>query len=223
MGEVNKSFRYHDSQYVRMLSEDKMSKIVTLDKSSGVREREWVGKRIIPILALLVVIAITVGLFFFYGYYPDKIEELKAYGYLGAFLISFIFNATIILPVGNIVVLSALGATLPSAAVVGLVGGAGAAVGEITGYIAGYSGRGLVAKSGLYSRVEEWVKRWGALTIFVLSLVPFIFDLAGIAAGALRFPFWRFIFLCWLGRTILYVTLVVLAAMGLKVLLPLFG
>jgi membrane protein YqaA with SNARE-associated domain len=206
-----------------MLSEDKMSKIVTLDKSSGVREREWVGKRIIPILALLVVIAITVGLFFFYGYYPDKIEELKAYGYLGAFLISFIFNATIILPVGNIVVLSALGATLPSAAVVGLVGGAGAAVGEITGYIAGYSGRGFVAKSGLYSRVEEWVKRWGALTIFVLSLVPFIFDLAGIAAGALRFPFWRFIFLCWLGRTILYVTLVVLAAMGLKVLLPLFG
>ncbi len=127
------------------------------------------------------------------------------------------------MPVGNIVVLSALGATLPSAAVVGLVGGAGAAVGEITGYIAGYSGRGLVAKSGLYSRVEEWVKRWGALTIFVLSLVPFIFDLAGIAAGALRFPFWRFIFLCWLGRTILYVTLVVLAAMGLKVLLPLFG
>lgn len=194
-----------------------MSKVVTNDKSGGAR------KKIIPLLALLFVITISVGLFYFYKQYPARIEELTAYGYLGAFVISIIFNATVILPAGNIVILSALGATLPSAVVVGLVGGAGAAIGEATGYIAGYSGRGLAERSGIYSRVENWVKRWGSVTIFVLSLVPFIFDLVGIAAGALRFPFWKFLLLCWLGRTILYVVVVVLAVMGLKILLPYFG
>jgi membrane protein DedA with SNARE-associated domain len=179
--------------------------------------------RLLPLLALLVALTVTVGLFYFYQQYPDRIESLTAYGYIGAFAISLILNATVILPAGNIVILSALGATLPSALMVGIAGGAGAAIGEISGYLAGYSGRGLVQKIGAYDRVESMVKRWGSLAIFVLSLFPLIFDLAGIAAGALRFPFWKFFLLCLLGRTILYVGIVVLAAMGLRVLLPQFG
>lgn len=200
-----------------------MSKVISYDKLGGVGRKGGVRKAIIPLLTLLLVIAISVGLFYFYRQYPDKIEDLKAYGYLGAFIISLTFNATVILPTGNILILTALGATLPSAVVVGLVGGVGAAIGETTGYVAGYSGRGLLGRSRMYGRVESWVKRWGAMTIFVLALVPFIFDLAGIAAGALRFPFWKFLILCWLGRTILYVVFVVLAAFGLKILVPWFG
>jgi membrane protein YqaA with SNARE-associated domain len=53
--------------------------------------------------------------------------------------------------------------------------------------------------------------------------VPFFFDLAGIAAGALRFPLWKFILACWLGRTILYVGFVVLAALGWEAVLPHLG
>ncbi len=180
-------------------------------------------KRLFRYLVLVVVLTITIGLFYFYQQYPGRIAQLTAYGYLGAFIISLIFNATVILPAGNIVILFALGAAMPSAFLVGVAGGAGAAVGEISGYLAGYSGRGLVEKIGLYDRVEGMVKKWGSLTIFILALFPLIFDLAGIAAGALRFPFWKFLLLCWLGRTILYVTVVVLAVMGLRVLLPLFG
>ena len=197
--------------------------MVSNGQPGGVEKKGWLKKRIFPLLTLLLIIVISIGLFYFYRHYPDRIAELEKYGYLGAFIISVIFNATVILPAGNIVVLSALGATLPSAALVGLVGGGGAAIGEITGYIAGYSGRGLMERSGMYDRVEGWVKRWGAMTIFVLSLVPFVFDLAGIAAGALRFPFWKFLLLCWLGRTILYVSFVVLAAMGLKMVVPWLG
>ena len=197
--------------------------MVSNGQPGGVEKKGWLKKRIFPLLTLLLIIVISIGLFYFYRHYPDRIAELEKYGYLGAFIISVIFNATVILPAGNIVVLSALGATLPSAALVGLVGGGGAAIGEITGYMAGYSGRGLMERSGMYDRVEGWVKRWGAMTIFVLSLVPFVFDLAGIAAGALRFPFWKFLLLCWLGRTILYVSFVVLAAMGLKMVVPWLG
>ena len=183
-------------------------------------KRGWIKKNFIPLLALLLVIAITVGIFYFYKHYPGRVEQLKAYGYLAPFLISLTFNATVILPAGNIFIISAFGAALPSATVVGLAGGAGAAIGEITGYMAGYSGRGIAQRSKMYSRVEGWVRRWGAMTIFVMALVPFIFDLAGIAAGVLRFPFWKFFLLCWLGRTILYIVIALLGAWGWEAVLP---
>jgi len=107
--------------------------------------------------------------------------------------------------------------------VVGLAGGAGAAIGEITGYIAGYSGRAVVARRKTYVRLEEWVKRWGTIAIFILSLVPLVFDLVGIAAGVLRFPLWKFILFCWLGRTILYIFIALSGAWGWEVILPYLG
>lgn len=194
-------------------------------KQGGVVVLGWIRSKIIHLAGLFLVIAITGGIFYFYKQYPGRIEDLKAYTYLGAFVISVTFNATLILPAGNMLILTTLGANMPmpSPVIVGLVGGAGAAIGEITGYIAGRSGRGLVTESQMYSRVEGWVRRWGAMTIFIFSVVPFVFDLVGIAAGVLRFPFWKFFFFCWLGRTILYVFMVTVAAWGLKIVLPWLG
>lgn len=183
----------------------------------------WLKRNIIPLLILLLVIAITFGVFFIYQNFPNKFDELKSYGYLGAFLISLTLNATVILPVGNFIVLFTLGGILPSSIVVGLAGGAGAAIGEITGYMAGYSGRGIAGRVKAYGRVEGWLKRWGAVTIFILSLVPFFFDVAGIAAGVLRFPLWKFIIFCWLGRTILYIIIALFGAWGLEIILPYLG
>ncbi len=183
--------------------------------------RDWIKKRFIPLLALLLVVAITVGIFYFYKSYPGRVDQLEGYGYLGAFIISLTLNATVILPAGNILIISVFGA-IPalSPVVVGLVGGAGAAIGEISGYMAGYSGRGFAQRSKMYNRVEGWMRRWGTLTIFVMSVVPFIFDLAGIAAGVLRFPFWKFFLLCWLGRTLLYVGVALAGAWGWEAVLP---
>jgi membrane protein YqaA with SNARE-associated domain len=182
-------------------------------------KKDWLKKRVIPLVVLLLVIAITVCILYFYRSSPDRIDQLKGYGYLGAFLVSLTFNATLILPAGNILVLSVLGAVLPSAVVVGLVGGAGAAIGEVTGYLAGYSGRGLAERSKIYGRVENWMRQWGTLTVFTMSLVPFVFDLTGIAAGVLRFPFWKFFLLCWLGRTILYIGAALAGAWGWEIVL----
>ena len=182
-----------------------MSKIIKQDKPTGVEKRDRLKKRFIPILTLLLVIGIMVSIFYVYKNYPDRIEELKAYGYPGVFLISLILNATVVLPAGSIIVIATFGAALPSATLVGLAGGAGAAIGEITGYMAGRSGRTIVHRRDTYTRLERWVKRRGAWGIFVLSAVPFFFDLAGIAAGALRLPLWKFLIACWLGRTLLYI------------------
>ena len=182
--------------------------------------QSWLRKNITSLLILLLVIAITSAIFFSYQNFPDKFSELKHFGYLGAFVISLLLNATVILPVGNFIILFTLGGMLPLPIVVGLAGGAGAAFGEITGYMAGYSGHGLIKKSRLYNRMEGWVTKWGAAAIFIFSLFPFAFDLAGIAAGVLRFPFRKFLLLCWLGRTILYIIIALAGAWGWEAILP---
>ena len=196
-----------------------MSKISS-NHSQGTEDNTGrLRKRLIPLLGLLFVIGIVVGIFYFCLRYPGKVEELAGYSYLGAFLISLILNATVILPAGSFVVIATLGATLPSATLVGLLGGAGAAIGEIMGYVAGYTGRAIVQRQEMYVRLEAWVKKWGVLTIFVFSLAPFIFDLVGIAAGVLRLPLWKFLLACWLGRTILYVIIALAGARGWEAVL----
>jgi membrane protein YqaA with SNARE-associated domain len=175
------------------------------------------------LLTLLAVIIISVGIFCFYRRYPERLNELRAFGYLGVFLISLIFNATVILPAGTFVAVSTLGAMLPLPVVVGLVAGVGAAFGEMTGYLAGYSGRHVFERSRTYSRVEDWVRRWGTLTIFFMSVAPIVFDLAGLAAGMLRFPWWKFLLACWLGRTVLYILIALASAWSWRILLEWVG
>jgi len=182
----------------------------------------WLKDKIIPLAGLVVAVAIMGVIVYVYWRNPELFEELEAYGYLGAFVISIVLNATIILPVSNMAIMMALGATMPVPTIVGVTGGLGAAIGEMTGYIAGRSGRGLLAKSNIYNRVEGWVRRWGWIAVFVLSVFPFVFDIVGIIAGALRMPLWKFFIACWLGRTISYVFMVNLAYFGLKSV-PWFG
>ena len=183
----------------------------------------WIRNRLLPIVGLLLVIGVVAGVFFFYRSYPERVGALQGYGYLGVFLISALLNATVVLPAGNFLVLATMGAILPSATLVGLAGGIGAAIGELTGYAAGYSGQAIITRQRVYTRLKGWVERWGMLTIFVLSVVPFVFDLAGIAAGVIRFPLWKFFIACWLGRTILYLIIAWGGALGWEALLNFLG
>ncbi|MHB8105145.1 MAG: YqaA family protein [Dehalococcoidales bacterium] len=180
--------------------------------------KNWIKKRYIPLVGLLATLAIIAVVSVLYIKNPNIFKDLEGYGYTGVFVISVFLNATLIIPVSNMTIIMAMGAALPSPIIVGLVGGIGAGIGEMTGYLAGRSGRGLLSKTNVYNRVEKWVKRWGWIAIFVLSMFPFIFDVAGIIAGAMRMPSWKFFLACWLGRTITYVTVAYLASVGIKAL-----
>ena len=84
---------------------------------------------------------------------------------------------------------------------VGLAAAAGATLGELSGYLAGFSGQAIVENRGLYQRLEDYMRRYGALTIVVLAFLPLpVFDLAGVAAGALKLPVQKFLFWCFLGK-----------------------
>jgi uncharacterized membrane protein YdjX (TVP38/TMEM64 family) len=183
-----------------------------------IRIRNWFKKHYLPLLGLLATLSIIAVVSIIYIRNPNILKNLEGYGYGGVFVISVFLNATIILPVSNMTVIIAMGAILPLPIIVGVVGGIGAGIGEMTGYLAGRSGRGLLAKSNMYTRVEKWVKRWGWIAIFVLSIVPFFFDIAGIIAGAMRMPVWKFFLATWLGRTVIYVTVAYLASIGIHAL-----
>lgn len=157
----------------------------------------WTSK-VFRWLIVGLVLAISVAI---YGL-RDQVAQLAGLGYAGIFLVSLLGNATIILPAPSIALVIAMGAALP-APLVGLAAGTGEALGELTGYAAGFAGRAVVEDSKTYARLAAWMKRRGGITIFVLSLIPNpFFDLAGIAAGTLRYPLWRFLLVCWLGKTI---------------------
>ncbi|MFA5317032.1 MAG: VTT domain-containing protein [Dehalococcoidales bacterium] len=202
---------------------------LTSDKPVNQKSLGWLRSRGLPILSLLLALTVMAAIVLTYGRHPERLVELTHFVYAGAFLISLIGNATIILPGAVLVILVGIGAAqfqavgLLGPILVGLAGGTGAALGEITGYAAGYGGRLAAERLGAYHRVVRWMGRWGSLTILVSSIIPFFFDLVGIAAGTLRYPFWRFLLLCWLGRTLLYTVLITIAALGWANLLPYFG
>jgi membrane protein YqaA with SNARE-associated domain len=177
----------------------------------------WIRTKKMPLIGLALMIAIIVGVSILYLKNKDLFKNLEGYGYAGAFVISVAFNATILIPVNNIAVIIALGAAPSLSPVfVGLAGGIGAGIGEMTGYLAGRSGRGLLKKSDIYNKVERWVGKWGWIAIFILSIFPLFFDVVGIIAGATRMPVWKFFLASWLGRTLAYVTVALLAHWGIQ-------
>jgi uncharacterized membrane protein YdjX (TVP38/TMEM64 family) len=150
------------------------------------------------ILALLAVIAISVFVYII----RDRAEEFAIYGYPGIFVIAFLANATVLLPAPGIAVVFAMGGVFNPLAV-GLAAGAGGTLGEISGYLAGFSGQAVIERADIYERLVLWMKRNGNLTILILAAFPNpFFDLTGIAAGALKMPIFRFLFWCWIGITI---------------------
>jgi uncharacterized membrane protein YdjX (TVP38/TMEM64 family) len=148
--------------------------------------------------ALLAAIAIPVLIYLF----RDQVQGLKNLGYLGAFLTMLVGNATVIFPVPGLFMVFALGGTLHPL-LVGLAAGPGAALGELVGYFAGFSGSGVIKNTDIYRRVRYWVRRYGPIVIAVLAAIPNpAFDIAGLVSGALGIKWWQFLLAAWIGKTV---------------------
>lgn len=153
---------------------------------------------VLRVLALFVVIGITLFIFSI----RDRVEEFAAYGYPGIFLIAMLANATVLLPAPGVAVIYAMGAIFNPFGVA-LAAGTGGALGEISGYLAGFSGQAVIERMEVYDRIQPWVKRFGGWAILVLSAIPNpFFDIAGIAAGIAKMPLRTFLVFTWAGQLI---------------------
>lgn len=157
----------------------------------------WVRAALPLTLAILVSIAVI----FLISYFRDQVENLKGYGYLGAFVIGFLGNATVVLPAPSLALTAALGGVL-NPVLVGVAAGTGEALGEITGYLVGLSGNAVLENRVHYDTMHRYMERYGAWVFFVLAAIPNpLFDIAGITAGIVRFPITRFLLSTWAGKT----------------------
>ncbi len=75
---------------------------------------------------------------------------VAAFGYLGVFFASFIGSATVILPAPVFLAIFTAGSVL-NPWLVGIIGGFGAALGELTGYAVGLGGKKIIEKKSLKS------------------------------------------------------------------------
>jgi uncharacterized membrane protein YdjX (TVP38/TMEM64 family) len=145
------------------------------------------------ILALVGVAALITALFVF----RNQVKKLEEYGYVGIFLISIAANATIIIPLPGVAFTTAMGAIFNPVGVA-FAAGLGAALGELTGYLAG------VERVSLYERLTRWMKEHQNLAYLMIIAVSFVpnplFDLAGMASGALKIPLWKFLAACAIGK-----------------------
>jgi membrane protein YqaA with SNARE-associated domain len=171
------------------------------DKSPRPDSRADVFTWIRAALPLTLAILVSVGVIILITAFGDQIGKLKGYGYLGAFLIGFLANATVILPAPSMAFTAALGGVL-NPVLVGIAAGTGEALGEMTGYLAGLSGNAVIEQRAFYESVQRYMERYGAWVFFVLAAIPNpLFDIVGIAAGMVRFPVVGFLLSVWAGKT----------------------
>jgi membrane protein YqaA with SNARE-associated domain len=177
------------------------------------RSTAWLGahrKMRITAAAAALSLALVPGTVLLF--FPDLTDSLKGFGYASVFLMNLASTATFYFPVPG---LTAAAQTLISSEgsgsdfpwLVGVLGGAGMAAGEITAYYAGYLGAELVRGRELpgprrfHRTIERIVRgvnwlmnRWGMVTLFVLSAIPNpLFEIAGLTAGSVRMQFRRFL------------------------------
>jgi uncharacterized membrane protein YdjX (TVP38/TMEM64 family) len=167
-------------------------------RSDKPSKRSNVRTNVLRILALLVVVAITIYIYSI----RDRVEEFATFGYPGIFLVALMANATVFLPAPGVAVVFAMGSIFHPLGVA-LAAGTGGALGELSGYLAGFSGQAVIENTNVYDRIHPWVVKYGSWAILVLSAIPNpFFDIAGVAAGIVKMSLRRFLIFCWIGQII---------------------
>jgi len=163
--------------------------------------------RILPALLLVGVLVFSAALVFV----PIDWKMFGEYGgYLGIFLVTLLATGAIILPVPYLGLIVNAGASpYLNPLLVALIAGVAAALGELTGYLVGYTGRALLPRNRWWDMVHRGVTRFGGPVIFVAAAIPNpFFDAVGIVAGATRLSIWLFLGACFLGKAIRFFLLV---------------
>ena len=134
---------------------------------------------------------------------------VNSWGYLGIFLISIIGNASIIFPIPSYIIVIAMGTTL-NPWLLGLFGGLGAAIGELTGYAVGRGGSMVIKRKyrHLLKKTRKWSEKHGLFPILILfAATPLPDDIVGIISGVIKYNIKKFLMANIIGKIIAYTAL----------------
>lgn len=154
-------------------------------------------RHLITFFFAVFVIALSV-------YFQNQLAQFKSLGLLGIFLINFIGNATFFLPGPAIATVVAGGVIYPAFSVA-VASSLGATLGDMIGYLLGYSGKKLFIKNHhiLFVVMRDIFQKYGTITVFAFALIPNpFFDIIGLLGGIAHYSPIKFFTLLLLGRTI---------------------
>ncbi len=153
---------------------------------------------VIYFLLSLVIVDLISPTVIIYNWFLDISLLL---GYPGDFMISFIANATVLLPIpymGVTFILGGLqdeisGVFLFDPFLVGLISGIGAMLGEMTGYLIGYAGGQLIdsEQRNAFSKYIAKHPRATPLVIWFLAVTPIPDDILTLPLGAAKYSWWK--------------------------------
>lgn len=172
----------------------------SLAKPVGGTKRKLAGAAM-----LLVVVGVSAWL----AIARPNIEDLAVYGYPGLFFIMAVSSASVLLPLPGFATVLAAG-TVANPLLIALFAGLGSAVGELTGYLAGYGGKTIIEEKNIrvMKKVEGWLRRHGFIALVAFAAIPNpFFDVVGVVAGSLSYPARRFLLACILGNITKYLIL----------------
>jgi len=209
---------------------------MTQDRNTGKRRYLAIG-----LIAIITLITIAASVLLIIN--SAKISELAPHSYAGLFFISILAGAPLPIASPGIVLNVVLGSIL-NPVWIGLIGGAGNAVGNTLTYAAGRGGFKLFSYAGntnfekeaessrfsrlikklKWHRLLNFAKQKGAAVVLVLSLIPNpLLTPLVLSLGAARYKYWKFLIACWAGQTIQAMILAYIGHLGLRSLLGLFG
>jgi membrane protein YqaA with SNARE-associated domain len=148
------------------------------------------------------------------------------YGYLGVFFISLFGAMSIFVPIPYTIVIFILG-SLPSfdPLWIAVAAGAGAAIGEFSGYLIGVGGRKVI--SDKYKKKLDFLtklfKKYGPIAIFVFALTPLPDDLLFIPLGVMRYSLLRAFVPAVLGKFFSNLIIAYSGRLSLEIVKNLFG
>lgn len=149
----------------------------------------------------------------------------ETWGLLGLFVVSIIGNAAVILPLPTFIIVFLAGSTM-NPWLVGIVAGAGGAIGEMTAYAVGLGGREVIEgrNSRWLVKAKKWSDNWGVFPIIIFfAATPLPFDIIGIFSGIIKYDIKKFFVATLIGKTIASLALAWAGFYSVSWVLTLFG
>jgi membrane protein YqaA with SNARE-associated domain len=148
----------------------------------------------------------------------------EQYGYFGVFLLSLLGASSIIIPIPYQPVLYLMGSFMDPF-LIAVAGGLGSAIGELSGYIAGYYGRHMISeeRKRKMSFAVKIFDHYGPLAIFVFAFTPLPDDCLFIPLGIMHYNLVKTLVPAILGKVLMCFLLAMGGKMSISFIAKLFG
>ncbi len=165
------------------------------------------NQKVLAVVMFFLSLALSVSFFVF----KDFFREATSLGLLGLFIINFVSGASLFFPTPAFLTVIA-GGNLYNPLIVAVISSLGATLGDMVGFVFGFSGRKIVnhklSAKKWFIILEKHFKKHGGWITFILAVIPNpFFDALGILAGVLNYSPKRFFLIMFMGRLLRYALL----------------